>query len=116
MINQEQAKVRIEEFKVKGGQLVDKVREIIEEGNARRVIIKKDERVLIEFPLSVGVGGAAAAVFLTPMLAAVGAIAALVTDVSVVIERNEDDLEEAVEVEADEVASSETASDEPTEG
>lgn len=89
MIDQKKAKVRIQEFKVKGGQLVDKVREIIEEGNARRIIIKKEDRVLLEFPLSVGVGGAAAALFLTPTLAAVGAIAALVTDVKVVIEEEE---------------------------
>ena len=88
MINQEKARVRIQEFKVRGGQLVDKVREVIEEGNARRIIIKKEERVLLEFPLSVGVGGAAAALFLAPTLAAVGAIAALVTDVEVVIEEN----------------------------
>lgn len=98
MIDQEKVKVRIREFKVKGGQLVDKVREVIEEGNARRIIIKKDGRVLIEFPLSVGVGGAAAAVLLTPMLAAVGAIAALVTDVDVIIEeidKTPDDAEAA---------------------
>ncbi len=86
MIDQEKVKVRIREFKVKGGQLIDKVREVIEEGNARRIIIKKEDRVLIEFPLSVGVGGAAAALLLAPMLAAVGAIAALVTDVHVIIE------------------------------
>ena len=86
MIDQEQAKVRIQEFKVRGGQLVDKVREVVEEGNARRVIIKKEDRVLLEFPLSVGVGGAAAALLLAPTLAAVGAIAALVTDVHVIIE------------------------------
>ena len=97
MINKEKANVRIKEFKVKGGQLVDKVREIVEEGNARRVIIKKEERVLLEFPLSVGVGGAAAALFLTPTLAAVGAIAALVTDVKVVIEET-DDAEEVEDV------------------
>ncbi len=89
MIDQEKVKVRIREFKVKGGQLVDKVREVIEEGNARRIIIKKEDRVLIEFPLSVGVGGAAAALLLAPMLAAVGAIAALVTDVHVVIEETD---------------------------
>ena len=114
MINQEQAKVRIEEFKVKGGQLVDKVREIIEEGNARRVIIKKDDRVLLEFPLSVGVGGAAAAVLLTPMLAAVGALAALVTDVSVIIERNEE--EEAEEVDTDAAASPDADAEESIDG
>ncbi len=76
-----------ETFKVKSGQLLDRIREIIEEGNARRVILKKDERVLLEFPLSVGVGGAAAAVLFAPTLAAVGAIAALVSDVDVIIER-----------------------------
>ena len=103
MIDQEKVKVRIREFKVKGGQLVDKVREVIEEGNARRIIIKKEDRVLIEFPLSVGVGGAAAALLLAPMLAAVGAIAALVTDVHVIIEEiNQAQAEDATE----EVASS----------
>lgn len=76
-----------ETFKVRGGQLLDRIREIIEEGNARRVILKKDNRVLLEFPLSVGVGGAAAAVLFAPTLAAVGAIAALVSDVDVIIER-----------------------------
>ncbi len=104
MIDQEKAKVRIEEIKVKGGQLVDKVRELIEEGNTRRVIIKKDDRVLLEFPLSVGVGGAAAALILTPTLAAVGAIAALVTDVSLVIEKIDDELEDAKIVEETEAA------------
>lgn len=100
MLDQEKAKVRIQEFKVRGGQLVDKVREIIEEGKARRVIIKKEERVLLEFPLTVGVGGAAAALLLTPTLAAVGAIAALVTDVEVIIEHIDDDEAAAAEPEA----------------
>ena len=101
MIDQEKVKVRIREFKVKGGQLVDKVREVIEEGNARRIIIKKEDRVLIEFPLSVGVGGAAAALLLAPMLAAVGAIAALVTDVHVIIEEiDQAQAEDATEEEA----------------
>ena len=72
-------------MKVKSNQLVDKVKELIEEGNARRVIIKKDERVLLEFPLAVGVGGATAAIMFTPVLAAVGALAALVTDVEIQI-------------------------------
>jgi len=79
--------VILQEMRVKGDQLVGKVRDIMEEGNARRVIIKKDGRTLIEFPLSVGVGGAAAALVLAPTLAALGALAALVTDVTVQIER-----------------------------
>ena len=116
MIDQEKVKVRIREFKVKGGQLVDKVREVIEEGNARRIIIKKEDRVLLEFPLSVGVGGAAAALLLAPMLAAVGAMAALVTDVHVIIEEIDQASDEA-EGETGDTASSaeedtETASDE----
>lgn len=80
-------KEHLETIEVRGGQLLDRIREIIEEGNARRVILKKDDRVLLEFPLSVGVGGAAAAVLFAPTLAAIGAIAALVSDVDLIIER-----------------------------
>lgn len=78
---------RIQEIKVKGSQLIEKIRELVEEGNVRRVIIKKENRVLLEFPLSIGVGGATAALILAPTLAAVGAVAALVSDVDVIIER-----------------------------
>lgn len=74
-------------IKVESNRLVDKVREIIEEGNARRIIIRKEGRTVMEFPLSVGVGGATAAIVLAPTLAAVGAFAALVSEVEVVIER-----------------------------
>ncbi|MDX1547365.1 MAG: DUF4342 domain-containing protein [Rhodothermales bacterium] len=77
----------MEEVRVRGDQLVDRIREIVAEGNARRVIIKKDGKSVLELPLSVGVGGAAAALILSPVLAALGAFAALVTDVTVLIER-----------------------------
>ena len=77
-----------QEFKVKSNQLVDKIRDIVEEGNARRIIVKKGGRTVVEFPMSVGVGGATAAVFLAPHLAAAGAIAAhLLSDISIVVER-----------------------------
>ena len=76
----------LHEIKVRGGQLVEKVREIIEEGNAKRIVIMKDGKSIMELPLSVGAGGAAAALFMQPMLAAVGALAALLTDVSIAIE------------------------------
>ena len=89
MVDKEKVRVTMEEMKVKGGHLVDKVKDVIEEGNARRLLIKKDQRTLLEIPLSVGVGGATAAVFLLPTLAAVGALAALVSDVTIVIEREE---------------------------
>lgn len=76
-----------EEFKVNGEDLLKKVKEIIREGNARRLIIKdKDGKTLIEIPLTVGVVGIAIA----PVLAAVGAIAALVTECTILVERSED--------------------------
>lgn len=73
-----------EDLKVDGEELLAKVRELIHEGNVRRVIIKNGEgTVLIEIPLTLGVAGAV----LLPTLAAVGAIAAIVTDCSITVER-----------------------------
>lgn len=73
-----------EEFKVNGQDLVDKVKQVIQEGNVRRIIIKdKTGKTLAEFPLTIGVVGAVFA----PVLAAVGAIAALVTECSIIVER-----------------------------
>lgn len=75
-----------EEFRVSGEQLLAKLKELLHEGNIRRVIIKdKDEKVLIEFPLSLGVVG----LVLAPTLAAVGAIAALVTEATIVVEKEQ---------------------------
>ena len=77
-----------EEFKVNGEELLAKVKELIKQGNVRRLIIKsKDGKTLIEIPLTAGVVGGAALVILAPVLAAVGAIAALVTECSVVVVR-----------------------------
>lgn len=73
-----------EEFKVSGEDLLRKVKELINEGNIRRIIIKnKDNKSIAEFPLSIGVVGAV----LAPILAAVGTIAALVTECTIVVER-----------------------------
>jgi hypothetical protein len=72
-----------ESFKVAADQLVDSVKKLLHEGNVRRVIIKQDTRTIAEFPLTVGVIGAV----LAPMLAAVGAIAAVVTDCTIEVER-----------------------------
>lgn len=83
----DQAEVIKQELEVRGSQLVDRIREIVEEGNARRVIIKREGRTIMEFPLAVGVGGTAAAVLISPMLAALGAVGALVSNVKVIIER-----------------------------
>ena len=77
----------IEEIKMASNQVVDKVRELIEEGNVRRISLRKGDRTLFEIPLTVGVGAGAAALLYNPAIAAVGALAALVTDVTLVIER-----------------------------
>lgn len=75
-----------EEFKVKGEDLLAKVKQLIHEGNIRRLIIKdKDGKTLIEIPLTIGVVGIA----LAPILAAIGAIAALVTECTILVERHE---------------------------
>ena len=73
-----------EEFKVKGEELVEKVKQLINEGNVRQITIKnKEGKTLIVLPLTIGVVGAV----LAPMLAAVGAIAALVTECTISVER-----------------------------
>ena len=75
--------VRREEFKVSGEALVDKIKELVHEGNIRRIIIKdKSDHTLIDIPLTFGVIGA----LLAPQLAAIGAIAALVTNATIVVE------------------------------
>jgi len=77
-------KVRTEEHKVSGDNLVAKIKELVREGNIRRIIIKNEEgKTLIEVPLTLGVVGAV----LLPVLAAIGAIAALVTDCTIVVEK-----------------------------
>ncbi len=75
--------VRWEEIKVRGSELLAEFERLVHEGNVRRVVIKQDSRVIAEFPLTVGVVG----VLLAPALAAVGAIAALVADCTIAVER-----------------------------
>ena len=75
---------RTEQFRISGDELLAKVRELVHEGNVRRIIIRNDQgHTLVEVPLTVGVIGAA----LLPVLAAVGAIAAIATDCELVVER-----------------------------
>ncbi len=71
-----------EEFKVSGDEVVNKIKDIIKAGNARRIILKNDkEQVLMEIPLTFAVIGAV----LAPILAAVGAVAALVTECTITV-------------------------------
>ena len=79
-----QEQTRIERIKVEGGQLIDRVKELIHEGNVRRVIIKQGEHTVVEFPLTIGVVGA----LLAPALAALGAVAALITECTIEVERS----------------------------
>ncbi len=77
-------KTRTEEFHVDGDALLAKVKELLHEGNIRRILIRDEAgKTLIEFPVTLGVVG----VFLAPQLAAIGAIAALVTKCTIVVEK-----------------------------
>ena len=79
-------KVRTEEFRVDGEELLRKLKNMINEGNIRRVIIKdKDGKIVFEIPLTFGVVGA----LIAPQLAAIGAIAALLSEATVVVEKRE---------------------------
>ena len=77
---------KTEEYKISGEDVIRKVKDLIRAGNVRRIIIKNEEgKSLVEFPLTVGVVGAA----LLPVFAAVGTVAALVTNCTIVVERRE---------------------------
>jgi hypothetical protein len=83
-----------EKFTVDGSQVVDKVKELIHQGNIRRVRLIHKGRALIDIPLTAGVGVAAVTVLAAPVLAAIGAVAALVTECTIEVERVEDSAEE----------------------
>lgn len=83
-------KVTAEEFKIRGDVLVTKIKELIAQGNVRRIIIKNEEgHTLIEIPMTVGVIGGVVSAALFPVVAAVGVIGAMVAHLTVVIERIE---------------------------
>jgi len=72
-----------ETTKIQGDRLIETVKHLVHEGNVRRIVIKQGDETIAEFPLSAGVVGAVFA----PVLAAVGALAALVKDCTIVVER-----------------------------
>ena len=74
-----------EELQVMGEQLLTRVKELLHEGNVRRIIIKQEGRSIMEFPLTVGVVGVVAA----PVLVAIGAISALIAQCSIEVVRSE---------------------------
>jgi len=84
----DEQKFRTEEFHVKGDEIVSKVKELVHQGNIRRVVIKNEEgKTVIEMPFILGVVG----VLLVPQLAAIGAVAALLSRASIVIEKIEEE-------------------------
>jgi len=78
-----------EKYTVSGEELVAKVKKLIHEGNIRRVRVIQGGRVLLEIPLSVGAPAAALGIMMAPVLAALGAFAALVTECTIEVEKVE---------------------------
>ena len=77
-------KFKTEEFRVEGEKLIAKIKELIHEGTIRRIIIKdKEGKTVMEIPMTFGVVG----VLIAPQLAAIGAIAALLTEATIVVEK-----------------------------
>ncbi len=79
-----------ERFTVSGNHLVDKVKQLIHEGNIRKVRLLHKEKTLLEIPLSVGAPAAAVGIVAAPVLAAVGAFAALVSECTIEVEKVEE--------------------------
>ncbi len=85
-INRSTETTRNEEFRVTGEMLLTKIKELAHEGNVRRILVKNDAgHVIAEFPMTVGVVSAV----LLPVWAAIGAIAALAADLTIVVERRD---------------------------
>jgi len=79
-------KFRTEEFKVEGDKLIAKIKELLHEGNIRRIMIKdKEGKIIMEVPMTLGIVG----LLLAPQLAAIGAVAALLTEATVVVEKED---------------------------
>ena len=79
-----------EKFTISGSQLVDKVKQLIHEGNIRRVRVLHEGRTVLEIPLSIGAPAAALGIMMAPVLAALGAFAALVTECAIEVEKIEE--------------------------
>ncbi len=78
-----------EKFTVSGSQLVDKVKHLIHEGNIRRLRVIHEDKTVLEIPLSIGAPAAAIGIIAAPVLAALGAFAALVTECTIEVEKIE---------------------------
>ena len=79
-----------EKFTVSGSQLVEKIKQLIHEGNIRRVRVLHEGRPVLEIPLSIGAPAAAIGILIAPILAALGAFASLVTECTIEVEKMEE--------------------------
>jgi len=79
-----------EKFTVSGDQLVEKIKQLIHEGNIRKVRIIHKDKTVIEVPLTIGAPAAAVVIIAAPVLAAIGAFAALVTECTIEVEKTEE--------------------------
>jgi hypothetical protein len=81
------AMAKTEKFTISGDKVVEKVKQLIHEGNIRRVRIIHDKRTVLEIPLTIGASAAAVTILVAPLLAALGAFAALVTECTIEVEK-----------------------------
>ncbi|HOJ78821.1 MAG TPA: DUF4342 domain-containing protein [Bacillota bacterium] len=88
---EQDAKSQKEEFFVKGSELVEKVKELVRQGNINKIKVKQDDKVLIEIPVTAGVVGA----LLAPQLAIIGAVATLVSRSTIEIEKTSPDSDDS---------------------
>jgi hypothetical protein len=84
----QQEQIHTEEFEINGDQVVAKIKELIHQGNIRRIILETQQgKTLFELPLTIGLTGAALITVVAPLLAAIGALAAVITKLKVRVER-----------------------------
>ncbi|MEX0773686.1 MAG: DUF4342 domain-containing protein [Balneolales bacterium] len=96
------SKTIFEEFKVSGTQLMSRVKQLIREGNIRRIMIKgRNGRTLVETPLTFGVAGASGLFILAPLITAIGAVAVMVSNASIIVERYKNEKEDEQEINKD---------------
>jgi hypothetical protein len=76
-----------EKYTISGSQMIDKIKQLIREGNIRRVRILHEGRTVLEIPLTIGAPAAAITIMTAPLLAALGAFAALVTECTIEVEK-----------------------------
>jgi len=82
-----------EKYTISGNQLIEKVKELVREGNIRRIRIIHKGRTILEIPLTIGASATAVTILAAPVLVALGAMAVLITECTVVVEKIEENLQ-----------------------